>query len=105
MGMLKFEVPHTLPKDEAKKRMELLTRHWQKHGISAQWTGDAATLTGKVMGVKFDANLAVTERTVGGEGTDPGMLLRGTAKKYLEGKFSSFLDPSKSLADLEKVKE
>jgi hypothetical protein len=105
MGMMKFEVPHTLPKDEAKKRMELLTRYWQKHGITAQWAGDSATLVGKVMGVKFDAKLAVTEKTVGGEGTDPGMLLRGTAKKYLENKFSTFLDPSKSVTDLEKIKE
>ncbi len=105
MGMLKFEVPHSLPKDEAKKRIELLTTYWKKHGITATWAGDAATLVGKVMGVQFDAKLAVTDKTVGGEGTDPGMLLRGTAKKYLEGKFSTYLDPKKSVADLEKLKE
>jgi hypothetical protein len=103
MGMMKFEVPHSLPKDEAKKRIEALTRYWQKHGITSQWSGDSATLNGKVMGVQIDAKLAVTERAVGGEGTDPGMLLRGTAKKYLEGKFATFLDPSKSLKDLETV--
>ena len=105
MGMMKFEVSHSLPKDEAKKRIEALTRYWKKHGITAQWSGDSATLAGKVMGVAFDAKLAVTERTVGGEGTDPGMLLRGTAKKYLEGKFASWLDPSKSLAELEQAKD
>jgi hypothetical protein len=105
MGMMKFEVPHSLPKEEAKKRIEALTRYWQKHGITAQWSGDNASINGKVMGVQFDAKLAVTEKSVGGEGTDPGMLLRGTAKKYLEGKFQTFLDPKKSLADLDKVKE
>ncbi|MGQ0506928.1 MAG: polyhydroxyalkanoic acid system family protein [Myxococcaceae bacterium] len=105
MGMMKFEVSHGLPKDEAKKRIEALTRYWQKHGISSQWAGDSATINGKVMGVQFDAKLAITDKSVGGEGTDPGMLLRGTAKKYLENKFATFLDPSKSLSDLDKVKD
>jgi hypothetical protein len=103
MGNMKFEVSHSLPKEEARKRIEKLTQYWVKHGINSSWAGDSATLTGKVMGVQFDAKLAVTDKSVGGEGTDPGMLLRGTAKKYLEGKFATFLDPSKSLSDLDKA--
>src|SRR5439155_24628167 len=92
MGMLKFEVPHTLSKDEAKKRVEALVGYWsKKYGVKAAWTGDSATLSGKAMGVSLDANLTVTDARVGGEASDPGILLRGQAKKYLTRKFGDYL--------------
>src|SRR6476659_10619080 len=104
MGMLNFEVPHSLPKDDAKKRIEQLTQYWgSKYGVKSVWNGDEAKVSGKVMGVQIDATLRVENNKVGGEATDPGMLLRGQAKKYLTGKFSAFLDPSKSLTDLAKT--
>ncbi len=103
MGTMKFEVTHTLSKDEAKKRVEALLRYWQKkYGMQASWAGDSAKLTGKVMGITFDAALTVAEKRVGGEGTDPGMLLRGQAQKYLTRKFGEYLDPGKSLDELER---
>jgi hypothetical protein len=106
MGKLKFEVPHTLSKDEAKKRVEALVTYWgHKHGITAQWSGDNAHFSGKVMGISLDADLTVGDKKVGGEATDPGMLLRGQATKYLQRKFSDFLDGSKSLADLAKTSD
>jgi len=103
MGTIDFQVPHTLSLAEAKKRMERLTAHWAKHGIQSSWAGDVAKLSGKVMGVHLDATLRVTDRAVGGEATDPGMLLRGQAKKYLTHKFSTWLDPTRSVEDLEKA--
>lgn len=101
MGMLKFEVPHTLSKDEAKKRVEALLSYWsRKYGMSAVWSGDGATVRGKAMGISIDATLSVSERKVGGEATDPGMLLRGQAQKYLTRKFADYLDPARSLDDV-----
>ncbi|MCY1033761.1 polyhydroxyalkanoic acid system family protein [Corallococcus sp. BB11-1] len=99
MGMLKFEVPHNLPKDEVKKRVEQLLSYWgTKYGVKSDWTGDeGAKLAGKVMGINLDASFVITDKTVTGEGTDPGMLLRGQAKTYLQKKFGAVLDPSKSL--------
>ena len=103
MGMLKFEDPHGLPKDEARKRIEQLVKYWiGKYGVAAQWSGDSAHISGKVMGIKLDAKLAVSDRNVGGEATDPGMLLRGKARSYLEHKFVSYLDSKKSLEDLQR---
>ncbi len=103
MGMLSFEVPHTLSKEEAKKRVESLIAYWtQKYGMKAEWSGDVAKIVGKAMGVTIDAVLNVTDAKIGGEATDPGMLLRGQAKKYLTQKFSEFLDPSKSIDDLKR---
>lgn len=101
MGRLTFEVPHALSKDEAKQRIEQLTQYWgSKYGVKSQWSGDQAQVNGKVMGVQIDAILRVHDNKVGGDATDPGMLLRGQAKKYLTHKFNAYLDPSRSLADL-----
>jgi Putative polyhydroxyalkanoic acid system protein (PHA_gran_rgn) len=70
MGMIDFQVPHSLPLAEAKKRIEKLTQHWAKHGIQSSWSGDEAKLQGKVMGIHLDATLRVTDKTVGGQATD-----------------------------------
>ena len=101
MGTMKFEVPHTLSKDEARKRVEQLLKYWtEKYGVKANWSGDGAKVVGKVMGINLDANFTITEGAIQGEGTDPGMLLRGQAKSYLQKKFGEVLDPSKSLNDV-----
>lgn len=95
MATMKFEVSHNLPRAEARKRVEQLVDHWaKKYGVATTWTGDSAKLKGKVMGITIDADLAVTENTVGGEGTDPGFLFRAKAKDYLQTKLSAALDPS-----------
>ena len=96
MGKIDFHVTHTLSLAEAKKRIEKLTQHWAKHG-------DEAKLHGRVMGINLDAVLRVTDKTVGGEASDPGLLLRGQAKKYLTHKFETWLDPRKSIEELEKA--
>lgn len=106
MGMLKFEVTHNLSKDEARSRVEALLDYWgKKYGVRADWNEDRATLHGKVMGIQIDANLRVDDARVGGEATDPGMLLRGKAQKYLTKKFSDYLDKSRSPADLARSEE
>jgi hypothetical protein len=101
MGMMKFEVSHSLPKDEARKRIEHLLVYWgTKYGVKSDWSGDGAKLNGKVMGINLDASFVITDKAVQGEGTDPGMLLRGQAKAYLQKRFGAVLDPSKSLTDV-----
>ncbi|WP_224241346.1 polyhydroxyalkanoic acid system family protein [Hyalangium gracile] len=101
MGTMKFEVFHTLQKDEAKKRVEQLLHYWgTKYGVKSDWAGDGAKLNGKVMGINLDASFVITDKAIQGEGTDPGLLLRGQAKAYLQKKFASVLDPAKSLADI-----
>jgi hypothetical protein len=97
MGLMKFEVPHTLPKDEAKKRITQLADYWSsKYGITCNWNGDTAKIAGKAMGIAISADLQVTDRTVGGEATDPGFLFRDKAKKYLTEKFTRYLDPNRA---------
>lgn len=97
MGMLKLEVPHTLSKDEARKRIASLVDHWaNKYGVKVDWSGDRAKVAGKVMGITLDANLEVSDKKVSGEATDPGFLFRDKAKKYLTEKLNDTLDPKKT---------
>jgi Putative polyhydroxyalkanoic acid system protein (PHA_gran_rgn) len=98
MGMMKFDIPHSLPKEEVRQRVEQLLKYWSsKYGVKADWAGDGAKIAGKVMGIQMDASFVITDNQVQGEGTDPGMLLRGKAKSYLQDKFASVLDPKKTL--------
>ena len=99
---MEFHVSHSLPKAEARARLEKLTTAWSRHGIQSTWNGDEAQLNGKVLGMHLVATLRITDTQVGGEASDPGMLLRGQAKKYLTEKFAHFLDPNIPLADLDK---
>ncbi len=101
MAMLKFEVPNTLPVDDAKKRVEALLAYWgRKYGVKSAWNGVKAVMSGSAMGVAIDGNLEVLPTKLSGEAADPGFLLRGQAQKYLTRKFGEYLDPKKTLADI-----
>jgi hypothetical protein len=101
MGKIKLDIPHTLAKSEAKLRVEKLLGYWSnKYGVSTHWSGDAAKLSGKVMGISLAADLQVLDGKVDGEATDPGFLFRDKAKKYLTEKFAHYLDPKKTLGEL-----
>ena len=103
MGMMPFAVNHTLANDEAKRRVEVLLDYWKrKYGITSSWNGDAATLSGKAMGVSVDGSLQLLNGKVDGQAKDPGMLLRGQAQKYLTRKFAEYLDASKTIEQLKK---
>jgi len=95
MGTMKFEVPHRLSKDEAKKRVSQLLEYWNsKYGVKSHWDGDRASVNGKAMGITIQADLEVGEGKVGGDASDPGFLFREKAKKYLTQKFNAYLDPA-----------
>lgn len=101
MGMLKFEVPHKLSRDEAHTRAKKLLDHWgAKFGLNSRWEGETAHIDGKVMGISLQGHMTITDKAVTGEATDPGMLLRGKARKYFEEKFAAALDPNRKPEDM-----
>ena len=101
MGFIQFDVPNSLPVEDAKKRVEALLSYWnRKYGVTSAWTGASATMKGKAVGVTIDGKLTVEASRIAGEASDPGMLLRGQAKKYLERKFAEYLDTNRSLDQL-----
>ncbi len=99
---MKFEHPHSLGKEEAKRRIERLSSHWQaRYGVAVAWFGDSARLTGAAKGIAFDATLTVADTHVAAEGTDPGILMRALVTGYFKRKLTDYLNPSKSIDDLE----
>jgi hypothetical protein len=101
MGKLQFTIPHSLTQDDAKVRMERLVQHWaDKYGVRQTWNAHTVNVSGKVMGINLEAKLDVLANAVQGEASDPGMLLRGQARKYLEERLKRHLDPSKTLDQL-----
>jgi hypothetical protein len=103
MGKLKVDIPHSLPVDDARKRLDALLGYWsRKYGVKGSWNGDNATFNGKAMGVTFEGTMQLLANKCAIESVDPGFLLRGQAEKYLRRKFGDYLDPKKSLADLAK---
>jgi hypothetical protein len=100
---MKFEQVHSLGKEEARRRLEQLTRAWQtRHGVAVTWSGDTAQLNGSVRGVSFNATFTVGERAIEAAGTDPGLLMRAVTIAYLKKKLLFYLDPSRSAQDLER---
>jgi hypothetical protein len=100
MGTMKFEVNHSLSRDEAKKRIETLAQHWgSKYGFVTQWLGDSAKLAGKIMGLTIEATISIGDSKISGEGSDPGFLFRDKAKRYLTEKLTAALDPKAKMTD------
>ncbi|MGE0403222.1 MAG: polyhydroxyalkanoic acid system family protein, partial [Kofleriaceae bacterium] len=72
-----------------------------KHGIKVTWQDEKkAKFSGKYLMVKIEGELNVGNNRAIFKGEDPGFLLRGRAKDYIQGKLAKYLDPKTALADL-----
>ena len=101
MGDLTLEHRFSMPKDDARARLQALGEYLQnKHGLSVSWSGDTAAVSGRYLVVSIDGRLTVSEGVARFSGKDPGFLWRGKAKDYLEYKLKTYLDPAKSLDQL-----
>jgi hypothetical protein len=93
-GKMHFDVEHHFSKADARARAQMLFDYWKKaFGVQSTWQGDAAHVVGKVMGIDIDATLVVTERAIGGDGEDPGPLMRGLARSYVTKKLQKYMHP------------
>ncbi len=86
---------------DAKERLTAMGEYFSnKHGINVTWTGDIASVKGKYLVVTIDGGLRFQEGKVVFEGKDPGMLWRGKAREYIQGKIKKYLDAGTAVADL-----
>ncbi len=93
-GKMHFDVPHGFSKADARARTQMLFDYWKKaFGVVAVWSGDQAHVVGRVMGIDIDAVLVVTDTNVGGDGEDPGVLVRGLARSYVTKKLQKYMHP------------
>jgi hypothetical protein len=88
--------PHGLELPDARARLHALGDYFgNKYGLTVTWTGeDEATLSGSYLVVTISGSLKLSPTSVSFAGKDPGMLWRGKAKDYLQGKLTKYLNPS-----------
>ncbi|RMH43843.1 MAG: hypothetical protein D6689_04105 [Deltaproteobacteria bacterium] len=96
---MKLEFPHSLPKAEARARLEALGEYLtNRHHIDVTWNGDRATFSGRFKKVvKIRGELSLGDGIARFEGDDPGFAWRGQAKKYIQRKLNEYLDANTPL--------
>jgi len=94
--------PHRLAPEDARARLRALGEYLgNKYGLTITWTGDdEATISGSYLVVTVSGSLKLTSGNVTFTGKDPGILWRGKARDYLQGKLERYLNPSTPVADL-----
>jgi hypothetical protein len=89
-----FKVEHHWSLTDARNRTQMLVDYWKKaYGVQATWQGDRVYVKGRVIGVDIDAYIDVQAGSVGGEGLDPGPLMRGFARDYVQKKLEKYMHP------------
>jgi len=97
---MKIERSFSLPAEEVRERLQLLTQHWGKHGVTASWEGDCATLSGKVRGITFDGTLQVETTQIRGDIKASGLFAETLGRPYVESKLTEYLNPATSVDQL-----
>ncbi|MGA9522450.1 MAG: polyhydroxyalkanoic acid system family protein [Myxococcaceae bacterium] len=86
---------HSFSREEARVRLQQLFDYWsQAYGVQRRWYGDTARVTGRIMGIYFDARVTVKDGAVEAVASDPGFLFRGAAADYINSKLRKYMHPT-----------
>ena len=92
---MEIDFPYELSDQDARGRLEILGQYLSnKHGIKVTWVDEKrARFSGKYLLVKIEGELSLGSSHAVFKGEDPGFLLRGRAKDYIQNKLATYLDP------------
>ena len=89
---LNVTVTHAFTRDAARERVSELLQYWDRRfGVKSEWHGFRVFLTGKVLGIAIRALFEVEDGDVVAMAEDPGTLLSGAARRYVEAKLRKYL--------------
>jgi hypothetical protein len=89
-----FKVGHHFSVADARARTQMMLDYWKRaYGVKSSWQGDRVYISGRVLGVQIDAYIDVRTDSIGGEGSDPGPLMRGIARDYVQRKLQKYMHP------------
>lgn len=92
---MKISKPHNFSADDAAARIRALTSYWDsRYGTRTTWAGTTATITGKVKGIKFNGNFAVSDSTLDANVKVGFLAEKMGGRGYVEHKLEQYLDPS-----------
>jgi hypothetical protein len=99
---MEIDFQYVLSEDDARTRLEILGQYLvNRHGIKVTWIdATRARFSGKYLLVKIEGDLSMGNGRAQFKGEDPGFLLRGRAKDYIQSKLAKYLDPKVAVADL-----
>ena len=87
-------VGHKFSRVDAHARVQQLLDYWKRrYNVQQAWTGDNVEVSGVVVGVPFRAIIEITDGAVKCESSDPGALLRNSARDYVQKKLRKYLHP------------
>ncbi len=99
---MKINQPHTLSEEDATARIRSLCLYWDtKYGTSTTWRDNAARITGRVRGIKFDGTFTVLDSLIKGDIKVGFLAERIGGRGYVERKLQSYLNPNTSLETLQ----
>lgn len=99
--MLRERIPYPFDDAEARARLEALADYWdKKHGVHTEWSGSRGRLSGKKLGVKYDASFTVGGGEVRVEASFGFLAEKLGGPDYVRRKLADYLDPARSLESL-----
>lgn len=91
---LQFDEPHGFTTAEARERIQLMFKYWsERFGVTSAWEGNRGNFSGRMFGLHFEGWMVVDGQRVSGMTSDPGFLLRGPARDYIDRKLKKYLHP------------
>ncbi len=94
-GELSLTVAHSFSRADARERVSQLLAYWaERFGVQSEWHGFRVFLSGKVLGIAVRAIFEVRDANVEAMAENPGSLLAGTARRYVDAKLHKYLHPT-----------
>jgi hypothetical protein len=92
---LNLKVAHDFTRDLARERITQLLAYWaERFGVKSEWHGFRVFLTGTILGIGIKALFEIEEGAVVAMAEDPGTILSGTARRYVDNKLRKYLSPT-----------
>jgi 3-methyladenine DNA glycosylase/8-oxoguanine DNA glycosylase len=99
-----YPLPPSISQREAVERVRALTDYWAaQYGTTTEWVDTRGTISGRVLGLSFQARFQVEPRRMLGELEVSFLAVKMGGRQYLKRKLDHYLDPDNSLEDLQAV--
>lgn len=99
--MIRERLTYPFDDDEARARLEALGDYWsKKHGVHTVWSGMRGRLSGRKLGVKYDATFEISGGAVSVEATFGFLADKLGGPDYVRRKLADYLDPANTIESL-----
>lgn len=98
---MQFGYPHRFDDDEARARVAALTAYWStRYAMKGAWQDESYRIQGKTKGIRFNATFTMRAGLVEVLVEVP-FFARRIGREYVDRKLADYLDPGKTLAELQ----